>query len=139
MNRVLCFLAIAGFSLSLSSQAVANSKLKAAFGKEYAGDKADDDYKALVKKGGCYVCHVKGEDKKKVRNVYGEALHELFEKDDFPMAEFKKDPEKYTERVKAIFKKALAEKSGDEKHKTFGDRIKAKLLPGGNVEGKKDE
>lgn len=138
MKKVLVGLLVACFA-TLTVPAYANSKLKADFLRVYAGDKANEDFKALAKKGGCYVCHVKGEDKKKVRNIYGKALHELLEKDKFPMKEYKKDPKKFAKRLEAILKKSEAEKSGDEKHKTFGDRIKANLLPGGNVEGKKDE
>ena len=129
--------------MSSVAPAYANKPLKLSWIAVYAGDDADEDYKELVSEAGCYVCHVHKESKKKVRNPYGKALHEALEKDGFPMKEFKKEykehPEKYAERLKAIFKKIEAEKSGDEKHKTFGDRIKAKLLPGGNVKGKKDD
>lgn len=54
------------------------------------------------------------------------------------MAEFKKEPAKFADQVKEILKKVEAQESGDEKHKTFADRMKAKLLPGGNVKGKKE-
>ncbi|MCA9128380.1 MAG: hypothetical protein KDB22_14940 [Planctomycetales bacterium] len=138
MKKVLMGLLMASLAL-VSAPARANSKLKADFAKIYADEKADKEFVDLVKKAGCWVCHVDGEDKKKVRNPYGKSLHEMLEKDKFPMAEYKKDPAKYADRLKEIFKKVEAEKSGDEEHKTFGDRIKAKLLPGGNIKGKKDE
>ncbi|HBE66639.1 MAG TPA: hypothetical protein DDW52_00690 [Planctomycetaceae bacterium] len=117
--------------------AMAVSKLKKAFATKYAPDDADEDFKGLVKKAGCYACHVKGE-KKKVRNDYGKALEKAFEKNEFPLKDWEKDQEKYADKLEEIFKKVEGEKSGFEKHKTFGDRIKANLLPGGDVEGKKE-
>lgn len=139
MKRFLLALLVVAFSVSATAPAFAVSKLKGYFAAEYAGEKANDEFKGLVKSAGCYVCHVKGEDKKKVRNVYGKALHEAFEKDEFPLKDWAKDQDKYAERLKDIFKKVNEAKSGDEEHKTFNDRMKANLLPGGNVEGKKDE
>ncbi len=137
MKRFLMALLVVG-TLSMASPALAVKQLNDQFKKVYAGEKADEGFKELVKEAKCYVCHISKKSKKE-RNPYGEALHELLEKDDFPMKEFKADPEKYAERVKAIFKKAGEEKSGYEKYKTFADRIKANLLPGGNVKGTKDE
>jgi hypothetical protein len=137
-NYLVAALAVA-MACSASSNVFAVSKLKKAFADQYAGEKANEDLKGLVKKAGCYVCHVKGEDKKKVRNVYGKALHEAFEKDKFPLKDWSKDPEKYADRLKDLFKKVEEAESGDKEHKTFGARIKANLLPGGDVEGKKEE
>ncbi len=136
--KSVCFGLACIVALSIASPAMARAKIKTHFGKVYAGDDANEEFQALVKKGGCYVCHVKGE-KKDVRNVYGKALEKAFEKDEFPVKDFEKDPEKYAERLTAIFKEVAKEKSGDEKYETFADRMKANLLPGGNVEGKKDE
>lgn len=61
---------------STVSPAFAVKQLKDAFGENYAGEKADAEFKTLVKEANCNVCHVDKEDKKKVRNPYGEALHE---------------------------------------------------------------
>lgn len=138
MKKLLIGLLLAGLAISMRAPALANTKLKADFGKVYAGEEANEEFQALVKKAACYVCHVKGEDKKKVRNDYGKALHDALEKDKFPMDEYKKEPEKFAERLKDIMKKIEEEKSGDETYKTFGERIKNNLLPGGNLEGKKD-
>ena len=44
-------------------------------------------------------------------------------KEEFPIAEFKKDQDKYAQQLKEIFKKLEGQASGDEKHKTFGDRM----------------
>lgn len=102
----------------------------------YADGKADKEFVALVEEAKCNICHVEKEDKKKVRNPYGKAVHDALEKDKFPIAEFKKDPTKYADRLNEILKKVEGEKSADEKNKTFGDRIKANLLPGGDKDGK---
>ncbi len=139
MKRFVVACLVASLAVGSASPAFAVSKLKKYFADNFAGEKASDEFKGLVKDAGCYVCHVKGEDKKKVRNDYGKALHEMMEKDEFPIKEWEKDQEKFAERLKDIFKKVGAEKSGDEKYKTFQDRMDANLLPGGNVEGKKDE
>lgn len=135
MKKLLIVLTIAGLSFNLTSPALAIKQLNDQFKAIYAGDDADERFKELVSEAKCNVCHVDKEDKKKVRNPFGEALHEALEKDEFPLAEFKKEPEKFADRLKDIFKKVEEEKSGDEEHKTFGSRIEAKLLPGGDAKG----
>jgi len=137
MKKICFVLILAGFALSTVSPVFAIKQFKDAFGENYAGDTANADFKKLVEEAKCYVCHVKGE-KKEVRNTYGTALHEALEKVKFPVKEFKKNPEKFAAQVKEIFKSVEPEASGDEQHKTFADRMKANLLPGGNVEGKKE-
>ena len=134
-----CFvLALTACALSTVSPAFAFKQLKDAFTAHYVGDEANADFKKLVEDAKCNVCHVDKEDKKKVRTPYGEALHEALEKAEFPVKDFKKDPAKYAEQLKEIFKTVEAQESGDEQHKTFADRMKANLLPGGNVDGKKE-
>ena len=122
--------------VGLPSKAYAIKPFQEQFLKIYAGEEASEEFKALVDEAKCNICHIVKEDKKKVRNVFGKALQQLLEKDEFPIAEFKKDQEKYAERLKELFKKTEGEKSGDDKHKTFGDRMKANLLPGGDKDGK---
>jgi hypothetical protein len=138
MKKLLFIVAVAGFMISTVSPAFAIKQLNDQFKVVYAGDKATEEFKKLVADAKCNVCHVDKENKKKVRNPYGTALHEALEKDEFPVAEFKKEPEKFAERLNAILKKIEEEKSGDPKHETFSARMKANLLPGGNIEGKKD-
>lgn len=128
--------AVVALVVGLASNAYAIKPFQEHFAKIYAGEDATEEFKALVEEAKCNLCHVAKEDKKKVRNVYGKALQELLKKDEFPIAEFKKDQEKYAERLKELFKKSEGEKSGDETHKTFGDRMKANLLPGGDKDGK---
>jgi DNA polymerase III sliding clamp (beta) subunit (PCNA family) len=137
MVRLFSTIAVLGFSLSVCSPAWAIKPFSDSFKAIYAGDDATEEFKTLVGEAKCNVCHVEKEDKKKVRNSYGKALHDMLEKDEFPIDEFKKDQAKYADRLKEIIKKTEGEASGDEKHKTFGDRIKANLLPGGDKDGKK--
>jgi hypothetical protein len=136
MMRVLT-LSLAGIVAVAASQPVwAIKQFQDHFIGIYAGDEANEEFKELVKEAKCNVCHVEKENKKKVRNVYGTYLKELLEKEEFPIADFKKDKEKYAEQLTEIFKKVEAGESGDEEHKTFGDRMKANLLPGGDKFGK---
>lgn len=138
VKKFVCGLAVVLLTANTMTPALAVSKLKKAFAAQYAGEKASEELKELVKDAGCYACHVKGE-KKKVRNDYGKALEKAFEKNEFPLKDWEKDQDKYADKLKDIFKKVEGEKSGFEEHKTFGDRIKANLLPGGDVEGKKED
>ena len=74
----------------------------------------------------CNFCHVKDKEKK-VRNTFGQALMKcgLTEEN---YKSLKADKEKLADCVKAVMKKAEAEKAaGDE---TFGDLIKAGKAPG---------
>lgn len=137
MKRFVAGLLAVVFLASTTSQAFAIKQLSDQFKKVYAGDEASDAFKELVKDAKCNVCHINKESKKK-RNVYGKALHEALEEAEFPLKDFKKDAEneKYVAQLKEIFKKVSGEKSGDEEHKTFADRMEADLLPGGDTEGK---
>jgi hypothetical protein len=123
-------------TVGIARPALAIKPFAERFKEIYATDKADKQFVELVNEAKCNVCHVEKEDKKKVRNVYGKAMHEILEKDNFPIADYKKDPAKFAKRLEDLMKKLEEEPSGDEKHKTFGDRIKANLLPGGDKNGK---
>ncbi len=136
MKKILVVGALIGFAMSTLPPAFAIKPLSDQFKKNYAGDDADEAFKALVDEAKCNVCHVKGEKQKEVRNPFGEALQAALKEDDFPLAEFKKDQAKYADRLKDLFKKVEEKESGDPEHKTFGKRMEAKLLPGGDKEGK---
>lgn len=134
-----CFaLIVAGLALSTVSPAFAFKQLKEAFETQYAGEDANADFKALVTEAKCNVCHVDKENRKKVRNPYGTAMHEALEKAEFPVKEFKKEPEKFAEQIKKIFTSVEGEKSGDAEGRSFAKRMGKNLLPGGNVDGKKE-
>lgn len=137
MRRYLIALAVACFATTMASPAFAIKQLNDQFKKVYVGEEANEDFAKLVKESKCNLCHVAKENKKKVRNPYGTALHEVLEKEEFPLKEFKKDQDKYADQLKKIFEKvAEMEVKEDKEHKTFADRMKANLLPGGDVNGK---
>lgn len=136
MRKFVCFSAVCLFALGSTQSVWAIKPFQDRFKDVYAGEAANAELKTLINDAKCNVCHIEKEDKKKVRNPYGKALHDALEKDEFPISEFKKDPAKYAERLNSILKKLESEKSADEKHKTFGDRLKANLLPGGDKDGK---
>jgi len=93
----------------------------------YLGSDADPDWVRTGRKAGCYVCHVKGEDKKKVRNEYGEAVHEFLDAEDFPRDYVKANPEEAKAKIREGFKKAGEKKSSDGR--TFAAKIEANELP----------
>ncbi|MEL6105951.1 MAG: hypothetical protein AAFU85_07940 [Planctomycetota bacterium] len=95
--------------------------------KYLSGDDVDDGFKKSARKAGCYVCHVKGEDKKKVRNEYGKAVHKYLKAKDFPKDYVKANPEEAKKKIFAGLEKAGEMKSKDEK--TFAEKIKNKELP----------
>ena len=111
----------------LMSPAMAISEFGKQWKNEYLGADADEDFKKVGRKAGCYVCHVKGEDKKKVRNEYGNAIHEFLKAEDFPKDYVKSNPEEAKKKILEGFKKASEKKSSDGK--TFGEKIKNKELP----------
>lgn len=138
MKKYLLAVVVACFATTIATPAFAIKQLNDHFKKVYAGDEANEDFKKLVDEAKCNVCHVARENKKNVRNPYGKALHEALEEAEFPLADFKKDPEneKYTKQLNKILEDVAKMESGDEKYKTFADRMKANLLPGGNTDGK---
>jgi hypothetical protein len=131
MRLALMLLLAAGV---FASPAMAISHFKKVWGEHYtptgddpgAGD-VDPEYLKATRKAGCYVCHVKGEDKEKVRNEYGEALHKYLKSEDYDKDRIKAEPEKVQAEIIAAFKKVEEMKSKDGK--AFGEKIKAKELP----------
>jgi len=101
------------------------------FGKQFKAQvmesDASEDFKKTVKKANCYICHVKGEDKKKVRNEYGTAVHKFLDGEDFTKEYIKENPEEAKAKILEGFKKANELKSKDGK--TFGEKIKSEELP----------
>lgn len=97
----------------------------------YLGDDVDADFKKSARKAGCYVCHVKGEDKKKVRNEYGEAVHKYLDAHDFEKEYVRENKEKAAEQITEGLKKAAEEKSSDGR--TFGEKLEANELPATNA------
>lgn len=136
MKNFLMVALVLAISTSAARPAFAIKQLADQFKKLYLTDKATPEFKAAIEDAKCNVCHVEKENKKNVRNYYGNAVHEALEKDKFPVAAFKKSPEKFAERLNDIFKKLEEEKSGDAEKRTFSARMKANLSPGGDKDGK---
>ncbi len=104
----------------------------AEFGKQWkekylSGEDVSDEFKSAGRKAGCFTCHVKDEDKKKVRNEYGQALHKFLKAEDFPKEYLKANPEEAQKKIFEGFEKAADLMSKDGKK--FGDKIKAGELP----------
>ncbi len=118
---------IFGCLMFFASPAMAISEFGKQWKAEYLGDDASDDFKKIGRKAGCYTCHVKGEDKKKVRNEYGNALHKYLKAEDFPKDYVKDNPEEAKKKILEGFEKAGKIKSKDGK--TFAEKIKAEEMP----------
>ncbi|KAA5545952.1 hypothetical protein FYK55_03300 [Roseiconus nitratireducens] len=92
-----------------------------------SGDDVNEDFVKTARKAGCYVCHVKGEDKKKVRNEYGKAVNEFLKAEDFPKDYVTANPEEAAKKITEGLKKAGEKKSKDGKE--FAAKIKNSELP----------
>jgi hypothetical protein len=131
MRRVLMLVLVA---VVLQSPAMAITHFKKIWGEHYTpkkgepgSDAVSEDFRKLATKAACNICHVKGEDKKKVRNEYGEAMMSLLKAEDFTNERIKAEPEKVKEEIIAAFKAVEELKSKDDK--TFGEKIKEGVLP----------
>ena len=125
MNRVLVLF---GCLFLFASPVFATSEFSKQWKNHYlSGDDVKPDFVKTGRKAGCYVCHVKKQDKKKVRNEYGEAVHKFLKAKDFPKDYVKENPEEAKKKILEGFKKAAELKSKDGEK--FGDKIKAGKLP----------
>ncbi len=136
MKRFLVCALVAGVSFGL---AVRPAHAMKAFGDAFTAYYVDgsavknDEFKKLAKEAKCNVCHVDGEDKKKVRNPYGEELHKHLKWKEFK-DRIKTEPAKCKEEIEAAFKKVEEAKAKDGKK--FIERMNAGMLPGGDAKGK---
>ncbi|QDV82556.1 hypothetical protein [Stieleria sp.] len=112
----------------LASPALATSEFSKQWKNKYlSGDDVDEAFVKKARKHGCYICHVDKEDKKKVRNEYGKAIHEFLKAEDFPKDWVKENPEEAQKKIYAGFEKAGEKKSKDGK--TFAEKIKNGEVP----------
>ncbi len=117
-----------GCMFLLATPAMAISEFGKQWKNEYlSGDDLPEDFVKAGRKAGCYVCHVKGEDKKKVRNEYGQAVKQHLKAEDFPKDYVKANPEEAKKKILEGFKKAGELKSKDGKK--FADKIENHELP----------
>lgn len=117
-----CVLVIAAVIYALQPQmAEARKPYRAEFEAMYVTPSTDQKFIAAAKAADCQICHVG--DKKKDRNVYGQALAKLLTKDD----------QKDLAKIKAALESVAKEPSdpANATSPTFGDRIKSGKLPGG--------
>lgn len=124
MKRVFVF----GFlALLAASPAMGISEFSKQWRNAYLEDNENEEFVTAARRASCNVCHVKGEDKKEVKNEYGQELAKLLDHEDYPRERIKAEPEKVAEEIKAAFKKVESAKSKDGK--AFGAKIKAGELP----------
>lgn len=109
------------------------TEFKKAFTERYAPKTAPADFQKLVRKTGCYVCHVRGK-KRDVRNAYGEELAKLIPGDAAErkaeakkQGQMKQEVDKMLAELEDAFGKVEAMKAADGT--TYGERIKAGKLP----------
>jgi seryl-tRNA synthetase len=135
MKRFLSFVVIATVCFaSVPQSAFAIKPFNDAWNKYYVEESDNEDFKKLAGESKCNVCHVDGQDKKKVRNEYGEALGKLLKAADYKGPRLKEEAEKVKEELEAAFKKVEEEKN--KAGETFKERLDKHLLPGGDVKGK---
>lgn len=112
----------------MASPVLATSEFSKQWKSKYLSDeKVDEDFVKTARKHGCYICHVVKEDKKKVRNEYGQTLHKFLKAEDFPKDWVKDNAEEAKKKIFAGFEKAGALKSKDGK--TFAEKIKNNEVP----------
>ena len=117
-----------GCMLLMASPAMAIAEFGKQWKEKYlSGEDVSEEFKSAGRKAGCFTCHVKEEDKKKVRNEYGQALHKFLKAEDFPKEYLKANPEEAQKKIFEGFEKAADLMSKDGKK--FGDKIKAGELP----------
>jgi len=120
--------------------ALAHAPFKKAFEDRYVKN-GSEALKASFEKAGCNVCHVKDE-KKDVRNGYGQALHKALMDGDLKGVLKASDEKEFSEKLKELVKsdKEVALKNFDDAvgkvekaagpgGKTWGDLFKGGMLP----------
>ena len=135
MKRALVTLVAAMSVVSYASNALAIKEFSETWTKFYAEKSTNEGFKKLAAEAKCNVCHIDGENKKN-HNPYGDTLeHEGLTKKNFPPAKFKENPEGVRKQVEELMKK-IEDKKAEGSDKTFGERMKEGLLPGGDAKGK---
>ena len=135
MRKLLTYAAVGLIASFATPNAFAIKEFSETWVKVYVDSSDKEDFTKLAGEAKCNVCHIDGENKKK-HNPYGEALEDAgLLKKTFPPKRFKDEPDKVRKEVEEILKKVEGEKANGQ-DKTFGERIKAGMLPGGDVKGK---
>lgn len=135
MKKFVIYTAVALTACVVSPSAFAIKEFGETWVKVYVEKSENEEFKKLAAEAKCNVCHIEGENKKK-HNPYGDTLeHDGLTKKNFPPAKFKQQPDEVRKEIEKIFK-AAEEKKAEGSEKTFGERIKEGLLPGGDKLGK---
>jgi len=112
----------------LASPVLATSEFNKQWKEKYlSGDDVDKDFVKTARKHGCYICHVVKEDKKKVRNEYGKAIHEFLKAEKFTKEYVKENPEKAQKEIFEGFE--MAGKKMSKSDETFAAKIEAGKVP----------
>lgn len=124
MNRIVlaCLM-----SAVVSSPALAIGLFNKVWLEHYVTDNSDETFVKVARGAGCYLCHVKGEDKKKVRNEYGRALAQYLDAEDFSKDWVDANPEEAKRKIIEAFEKVEEELASDDRK--FGQKIGAGELP----------
>ncbi|MFN8741545.1 MAG: hypothetical protein ACK5YR_16590 [Pirellula sp.] len=120
---------------TMSENTFAIKEFGDAFKTKYVDASTSESFKMLVSEAKCNVCHVDGEDKKKIRNPYGDAIDKKGLEAKEYKALLKSNPVKAKEQIEKIFSD-IEEMKAEWSDKTFGERIKDGKLPGGDVKGR---
>lgn len=126
-------IAAAVMAVSFASSASALAPFKKAFSEKYTDKENGEDFYKVVRKTGCNVCHVKGEDKN-VHNAYGKVLEGLIEGNANERLKAAKEAGNKDEVQAAILKEldAAFQKAAEAENEDgvkFGELIKAGKLP----------
>ena len=122
-RMVICIIVLALVSTSIKP-VNAFPQFNGGFKKLYLNDDTPGDFKKLVTKTKCAICHdetkktKEGKPDREFRNAYGQALEKLLSKKD------KKDKQKIREALEKVEQEKVPD--SDE---TFGERIKNHHLP----------
>jgi hypothetical protein len=124
MNRLALMI---GCLMLLMAPAYGTQEFSKQWKEKFAGEGTNEEFANAVKSAGCNVCHVKDQDKKKVRNEYGQAINKYLKAKDFPKDYLKDKPEEAKKKIVEGFEKAGDAESKDGKK--FSEKIKAGQLP----------
>jgi len=140
MKRFVCVVAALSLSLTFAGSASALPPLPKYVGEYYAAKpeyaKFSEAFKGLMMK--CDTCHKPGADKKAKGhglNDFGEAMHKVLKHKEFLEADKAKfDDPKMADLAKKLVAEALvaAEAAKKDGGKTYGELMKAGMLPGTN-------
>jgi len=135
MKKFVIYTAVALIATAVSPSAFAIKEFGETWTKIYAEKSTNEEFKKLAAEAKCNVCHIDGENKKK-HNPYGDAVEAAgITKKNFPAPKFKQNPDEVRKEIEKILK-TLEDKKAEGQAKTFGERMKEGLLPGGDAKGK---